>query len=353
MTDTLYLDGAHGEGGGQILRSALALSALTGRAFRLGNLRARRDQPGLRPQHLAAVRAVARICCAAVEGDTLGSMVLSFAPSTPPLAGTYLLDISTLAGSGSAGAVTLLYQALHLPLALSEGQSNLELRGGTHVAWSPPYHYLSQVYLPAVRRMGVKAEVELCEWGWYPQGGGRVRGEITGIGLSTALAPLDLLERGKLQGVTVLSAASNLPDHVAQRQAQQALRRLRHRHIKADVELVDAPSMGTGTLLLVLAAFERLTVGFSAYGRVRYPAERVADDALDELEAYWSSKAALDPYLADQLLLPMALAAGESRCSCARVTRHLLTNAWLIPHFYPREIAIEGREGAPGTITVR
>jgi RNA 3'-terminal phosphate cyclase (ATP) len=352
MDTELGLDGSHGEGGGQILRTALTLSALTGRALRLERIRAGRSKPGLQPQHLAVVRAMIGLCAAQVEGDSLNSSTLTFVPGAVPQAGNYVLDISALAGTGSAGAVTLLFQAVWLPLALAAGHSTLTLIGGTHVPWSPPYHYLTEIYLPIMRRMGFKAQMELERWGWYPHGGGQVRVEIEGLGPTPRLVSLDLMERGKLSAVWGLSAASHLPEHVVQRQRERALQRLRARHLKADIELVDAPAAGPGTVLFMVAQYAQLAAGFSGYGKLRYPAEKVADDALDAFETYHMRKAALDPHLADQVLLPLALVPGPSRYTTSEITRHLLTNCWVIQQFLAREIVIEGREGEPGIVRI-
>jgi RNA 3'-terminal phosphate cyclase (ATP) len=365
MGDMIVLDGSYGEGGGQILRTALTLSALTGRALRLEKIRAGRKEPGLRPQHLAAVRAVAAICEARVRGDELGSSLLTFEPGTAPKAGEYRFDIPAVAETGSAGSVTLLFQALFLPLALAGAPSRLSLGGGTHVAWSPPYHYLTQVYLPTLEQMGFAARLELLKWGWYPQGGGEVLAHIEGIE-GGRLRPLDLCKRGKLLGVHGISAISNLPEHIALRQRDRALQRLRARHIKAEIEIVQGPSPGQGAVLFLVARYEGAVAGFTGYGRIRYPAEKVADAAVEEFEAYHLSKAALDPHLADQVLLPLALVPdtpdlvggnrglvpGPSRYTTSEVTRHLLTNCWVIQHFLEREMRIEGEQGTPGQVSI-
>lgn len=353
MSDLVVLDGSYGEGGGQILRTALGLSALTGRPLRMENVRAGRTRPGLRPQHLAVVRAMARICDARLLGDQVGSRSLTFEPRTLPTAGEYVFDIPKMAGTPSAGSTALLFQALFLPLALANGVSTLRLGGGTHVRWSPPFHYLTEVYLPAVERMGFRADLELDQWGWYPKGGGRIVARIEGLGPHpTALSPLCLGERGRLIEVWGISATSNLPDHVRQRQRDQALRRLRARHIKADIRLVEAPSPGQGTMLFLLSQYEHISAGFTGYGRIRYPAEKVADDAFTAFDEHRASKAALDPHLADQVLLPMALVPGTSWYTTSRITRHLLTNRWAIQRFIEREIHVEGQEGAKGRVTI-
>jgi len=355
MAELLIIDGSHGEGGGQILRTALSLSAVSGRPFRIHNIRAGRREPGLRPQHLAAVRALAAICAASTEGDALGSRELTFEPGDRPQAGEYTVDVEALSGTGSAGSATLIFQALLPPLAVAGSPSRLTLRGGTHVRWSPPFQYLSDVYLPTLARAGFRAQLDLHRWGWYPAGGSEFAARIapsTGTGEAGALSPLELDERGRLLGVTGVSAASNLPDHITERQAERADQRLPARHIKAEVALERPPAQGAGTVLFLLARYEGAVAGFTGYGRVRYPAERVADDAADALDRYVGSRGAVDPHLADQLVVPLALAPGTSTYTTGEVTLHLLTVAWLAPQFLECNIIVEGDQGQPGRVTI-
>jgi len=354
VNGVLELDGSYGEGGGQIVRTALSLSAITGRPVRIDNVRQRRTQPGLRPQHLAAVRAVARICGARVRGADIGSRAVEFVPGAAPAAGEYAFDVAEVSEGGSAGSTGLLFQCLFMPLALARGCSTLSLAGGTHVRWSPCHHYLAEVFLPAVRRLGLHAELDLVRWGWYPRGGGRVVARIQGLGGSGAppLRPLLLMDRGRLVEVRGFSAASNLPEHVIRRQKDQVLRRLKARHLRADIDELTPPADGPGTALFVLAKYEHVRAGFTGYGRVRYPAEKVADDAADAFEEHLSGRAAVDPYLADQLLLPAALAPGTTEYGTSRVTGHLLTNAWVIRQFLDRRVTIAAAEGCPGVVRI-
>jgi RNA 3'-terminal phosphate cyclase (ATP) len=178
--ETLVIDGATGEGGGQIVRSALTLAALLGRPIRIDNLRAGRPKPGLAAQHLTAARAVAALCGGTLQGDRLGSRTLSFHPARPPRAGAYTFDVGEARKGGSAGAVTLVLQAVLPPLALAEGRSALTLRGGTHMAWSPSVDYCREVWLPALSASGVRASLKLGAWGWFPVGRGEVRVRIEG-----------------------------------------------------------------------------------------------------------------------------------------------------------------------------
>ncbi len=342
---TLLIDGSHGEGGGQILRTALSLAAILQRPICIERIRAGRKEPGLRPQHLAAVRAMATICDAAVEGDRVGSDRLVFRPGHAPHAGHYVLDISQVAEVGSAGATSLIFQTMLIPLALADGPSRLALRGGTHVAWSPPFHYLAHVYLPALARLGIKAEVRLEQWGWYPQGSGEMVASVAG---SARLQAQDFTTRGDLRRLWGLSAASHLPVHVRQRQAQQASARLRAAGFSARIEQVDAPSPGPGTCIFLCAEHTHVAAGFTAYGRRGLPAEQVADASVDQFLAYEAGQGATDPHLADQLVLPLALAGGA--LTTTEITRHLVTNIWVVEQFLGPRFALEGDEGGEGLV---
>ena len=226
----LEIDGSYGEGGGQVLRTALTLSALTGRPTRVHHIRAGRRKPGLAPQHLTGVLALAQVCAADVQGAAIGSTQVVFQPRSTPHPGTYIFDVAHAASGGSAGAVSLLFQTLLLPLVFGEPcegsqpsqgscASQLTLKGGTHVPWSPPFEYLAHVYLPTLARLGVRAECRLDGCGFYPVGGGQVTAHVDGLGspddASRALTPLTLSERGRLKRIWGTAIACNLPAHVA------------------------------------------------------------------------------------------------------------------------------------------
>jgi RNA 3'-terminal phosphate cyclase (ATP) len=255
--------------------------------------------------------------------------------------------------------VSLIFQTVLLPLALAGGASHLVLRGGTHVAWSPPFDYLKRVYLPMLVRMGVQAKVNIQKWGWYPLGGGEVEAWVEGRGTNpnsrkpdTTIAGLDLRERGRLLRVRGVSASSNLPKHIRTRQEGAALQGLRANGVNARIDVVDAPSKGQGTVVFLWAEFENAVAGFTSLGERGKPAERVAEEAVDELLEYLHGGAALDRHLADQLVLPMALAAGPSQFTTEAVTQHLLTNAWVVNQFLSGCVRVEGEEGQPGACYV-
>ncbi len=349
--DEVLIDGSHGEGGGQVLRTSLALAILTGRAVRVERIRAGREKPGLRPQHLTGVRAAAAVCGASLEGDTLNSQMLFFAPGGPARPGEYTFDVAQASRGGSAGSVGLVLQTVLLPLALVDGESRLTLRGGTHVSWAPSVSYLEHVFLPALARMGVQTEIELVRWGFYPAGGGEVRVRIAGR--QGPLAPLEMTGRGELRRIWGTAAATNLPAHIPQRMAARAQNLLAEAGLAAQVEPLRLRGAGPGAGISLWAEYARVTAGFTAYGRKGLPAERVAETALEELLIHHRSGAPVDPHLADQLVLPLALADGESRLVTSSVSQHLLTNIWVVRRFLERDLSITGELGAPGELIVK
>jgi RNA 3'-terminal phosphate cyclase (ATP) len=345
----IVINGSYGEGGGQVLRTSLTLSTLLGEPLRIENVRAKRRKPGLQAQHLTGVRAIAQICDAELEGADLGSLTLTFRPMSSPRAGEYSFDVAEARKGGSAGATSLVFQTLLLPLAFARGQSRLTIRGGTHVAWSPPFHYLKYVYLPTLARMGVEARVEIERWGWYPIGGGEMTAAIRGQGESY-LCGLDLVERGELKLLWGISATSNLPAHIGQRQKKRAEEYLRKRGFDPRIEIVEAPSQGQGTVVFLAAEYEHAVAGFSSLGERGKPAEKVAEEACREFIEYHQSGACLDKHLADQLILPMALASGPSAFTTCEITQHLLTNVWVVEQFLDVRFEIEGEEGEKGRV---
>jgi len=338
------LDGSIGEGGGQVLRSALTLSLLTGQAFHMTRIREARPRPGLFPQHLAAVQAAAQISGAELSGDRIGSRELRFAPG-PVRPGQYHFDI------GTAGATALVLQTVLLPLAVADGASRLSVSGGTHVPWSPCFHYLDWHWRPLLARIGIAFRLELAMAGFYPQGGGELRALIPGGARPLAL---QLVERGALLRLRGLSAVADLPLEIAARQRDQALRRLGGRvpnvEVRIDVEAL--PARSRGTVLLLLAEFEHSQACFFALGARGKRAERVADEAVDGLFGFLEGRGAVDRWMADQLLLPLALAGPGSVLSTAAVSSHLLTNAAVIGRFLPLLITVEGAAGESGLVRI-
>ena len=338
----LKIDGAQGEGGGQVLRTALALSAIRGAPVEIHSIRARRKTPGLQPQHLTALTALGEITHARMEGASFGSQRVFFAPE-PVRPGEYRFDV------GTAGSTALVLQAILLPLALADGPSRIVLTGGTHVPWSPPADYVQEVLLPVLAGIGVRARVDVERWGFYPRGGGRLVVEISG---RAELRPANLVFRSGALRIRGVSAVANLPRGIAERQRDRALRRLTAEGRTADIAVTEAAAQGAGSFLMLVAEAGGLPAGFSALGERGKPAEQVADEVVSGLLDFLKAEAGCDPHLADQLILPMALTAGTSRLTTSRVTRHLLTTLQVAQQALGCPAQIGGDEGSPGYVTI-
>ncbi len=334
----LTIDGSYGEGGGQILRSTLTLSAITHKPVRLVNIRAGRSKPGLRPQHLTAVRAAGAICDAELEGARLDSQTLTFVPRTAPRSGEYTFDVVDAARGGSAGSVMLILQTVLLPLALAPGDSRLILKGGTNVLWSPSALYVQHVYLPILAKLGVTASLDILRWGFYPRGGGEVTVSIRG---NTSLNPWHCTERGALEAIEGIAYAANLPSHIPQRMSDRARALLKRKisdlensrdGVTVHITPRHVSSIGPGAGLFLLARYANVRAGFTALGRRGLPSEKVAEIGVQDLLAHYHGWG-VDAHLGDQLVLPLVLSRGPARIAISEITRHLLTNVWVALKF--------------------
>jgi RNA 3'-terminal phosphate cyclase (ATP) len=318
----LEIDASLGEGGGQIVRTALALAVCTGTAVSLHNIRARRSNPGLRAQHLAAVHAAAAICAARVEGAALASPLLRFEPGQVR-PGRYEIDV------GTAGSTMLVLQTIFLPLAQCDRPSEILLRGGTHNPLAPTFEFVRDAWLPLLARLGFGARVELLRHGFFPRGGGLVRALIEP---RRAAAPLELMERGAVRARTARILLCGLPEHVARREAAVLRERLDIAPEACVTETVTAD--GRGNAVHVHLDCEHVSAVFAGFGKPGVPAERVAGDLALAVERYLAADVAVELHLADQLLLPLALAAG-GRFSTEPPSSHTQTNAQVIARFLP------------------
>lgn len=340
----ITIDGSFGEGGGQILRTSLSLAAITGQDVTIENIRAGRDKPGLRPQHLTGALAVAEICGAEIKYAEVGSMKLTFKPhAVKP--GSYEFDISKI--RASAGSVNLVLQTILWPLAFAHKKSRVVIKGGTHVPMAPTSNYISDVFLPVIAEMGLICHYLVIKVGYYPTGGGEVRLEIRP---TEALRPISLTNREEPMQVELTSAVSNLPESIAQRQLNTATERLKELGIHPISEIKNHPSSGKGTVVFIEARAGKIRAGFQSLGELRKRAEKVADEACDSFAKWYTSGAAIEPHLADQLIVPMALAQGNSKITTSEITQHLLTNMAIVEQFLDVHFHISRGLGEPGTV---
>lgn len=337
----IVIDGSKGEGGGQVLRTALSLSIATASSFRMFNIRARRSRPGLARQHLTAVRAAQAVSTATVEGACLGASEITFVPGEFKY-GHHAFDI------GTAGSTTLIAQTLIPALLCAGGSFHITLEGGTHNPLSPPFDFLDETYLPLLHRMGAGVEAKLVRRGFYPAGGGRVELSITP---TESLSPIELRNRGALLGKEATAIVSRLPLSIAHRELAVIRDALAW---PGDVlhAFADRHSDGRGNVVLVTVRFEQLTEVFTGFGQLGVRAEDVGGTVARHVSEYLASNAAVGIHLADQLLVPLALA-GNGEFTTLRPSEHTTTNIGVIEMFLPVRIHLDRRPGDVWTVSVR
>lgn len=338
----IEIDGSLGEGGGQILRTSLALSLITGKAFHLRKIRARRPKPGLQAQHLMSVQAAARIGAAHVRGASLQSVDLVFEPGTVT-PGKHHFKI------GTAGATGLVLQTIYLPLALAGGASTIAIEGGTHVKASPCFHFLDRTWSRYLRSLGITVELSLDRVGFYPRGGGLLRARI---GPAARILPFHGLTNSGVEHAKVFTLLAGLPPSVGERMHKRASQRLVDLGLDVEAQQETLPG-GPGCILGIELPTQPAPTFLFGLGERGKPAEAVADDAVRQVEAFLAAHPlGVDEHSSDQLLLPLALADGASEFRVSAISSHLLTNAAMISHFLDRTIKIEGSEGEPGIVRV-
>lgn len=338
------VDGAEGEGGGQILRGAVALSCITGKPTRVFRIRANRPNPGLQPQHLAGIEAASRVAGGKVEGLAIGSTEIRFVPGRIA-AGQYSFDVKT------AGSVTLIMQALLPILAFTEGETEVALSGGTDVPWSPPIDYFKQVLLPYLGCFGVEASVEVQRRGYYPKGGGRSILRVKGRGGFTGVR---VTERGKVESIRGISHCANLPTHVARRQAESAKRALLSAglgNVRIAEESALASGVGSDITLWAEAGYGG-RLGGDALGAREKRAEEVGREAAENLITEIRSGMAADRHFGDMAPLYMALAKGASELGVSLLTKHAETMISLCRKFVGAEWEVERLEGSAAVLRV-
>jgi RNA 3'-terminal phosphate cyclase (ATP) len=327
----LTIDGSYGEGGGQIIRTSLALSLVTGKPFRAEHVRANRQKPGLRQQHLTAVKSAAEIGQAKIDGAIVGSTEFTFVPGTVK-PGDYTFDI------GTAGSATLVLQTVLPPLMIASGPSTLRLQGGTHNVHAPPYEFLERTFLPLVSRTGPQVLIELGRYGFYPPGGGRFD-----VFIEPAAKPqrLELLERETIRAQRARALVVNLPATMAERELAVIKERMGLSDEQLHAEISDN-AISRGTAVMIEIESENLTEMFTRIGERGVRAEVIAEKAANEALDYLKIKAPVGEHLADQLLIPLALAGGGSFAT-GPLSAHTITNIEIIKKFLDIEIIARQR----------
>ncbi|MEN8257030.1 MAG: RNA 3'-terminal phosphate cyclase [Thermodesulfobacteriota bacterium] len=323
----IVIDGSAGEGGGQVLRTALGLSLVTGQPFHIKNIRGKRKKPGLMRQHLTAVKAAAEIGRAEAIGAAIASQDLLFRPqSVQP--GAYHFAI------GTAGSCTLVLQAVLPALLQATGPSELVLEGGTHNPMAPPFDFLDKTFLPLLRQMGTRIDVELVRPGFFPAGGGKIKVRVKP---AATLAPLELIERGTVD-IEAKAVCAELPGHIALRELAVCRRKLDIPAAKTKVEQLDCH--GPGNVVEIFVHSAHLTETFIGFGQLNVSAEKVASRTVAQVRTYLESEVPVGHHLADQLLVPLALA-GKGRFRTSKPSQHTLTNIEVIELFLDKKIEME------------
>lgn len=328
--DYIELDASIGEGGGQVLRTSLALSILTNTNLILENVRAKRSRPGLMRQHLTGVKAAAQLCDAQLTGAEIGSTSLRFEPGE-----TLVKDMTIKIGT--AGSTTLVLQTILPVLMCASTPCEIRIHGGTHNPMAPSYDFLREVFLPQLKKIGPEVELECERHGFYPAGGGRLVARIQPVARDK-FRRFELLECGRDLGRRGESIIANLPENIAHREIEELVSLMGWQEQDCTVRAVN--SSGPGNVVLATMMFENVTEQMTSFGEKGKPGERVVRDLVKEVRRYLASGAPVGEYLADQLLLPMALGAGgEFRCST--VSQHTKTQAEVIEKFLEVEIGFE------------
>jgi RNA 3'-terminal phosphate cyclase (ATP) len=331
----ITIDGSHGEGGGQILRTSLALSLITGSPLRIEKIRAGRRNPGLLRQHLTSVQAAAKIGQAETAGANLGSTQLTFTPKTIT-PGEYHFAI------GTAGSTTLVLQTVLPALMIANAPTTLVLEGGTHNPFAPPFDFLEKAFLPLLKRMGVRVDAELVNYGFYPAGGGKLVFKIHPVASPkqpSGLARLDLNERGEVRERRARVVLCHLPRNIAERELNIVQKKLSWPKKWHKVE-TPTNAIAPGNFVSLEIECDHVTEVFTGFGERTVAAEAVADHAARAARRYLASDAAVGEYLADQLLLPMAVAGGGSFTTLPP-SRHTTTNIEIIKKFLEPDIRCE------------
>lgn len=345
----IEIDGSYGEGGGQILRTAVSLSALTMKPIRITNIRAGRPKPGLKRQHIAGIELTGMLVNATIKGLDIGSTTVEFVPHERRF-GTFNYDV------GTAGSISLVLQAVLPPAVLSSEPVVLNLRGGTDVKWSPPVDYLNNVFTHTIARMGPSIKINQKRRGHYPRGGGMVSCEVVP---ASEIKPIDLVKFGQLMKVSGISHCVRLPSHIAERQASSAKDLIQMR-LGVEPEIIresypkgDDPHLSPGSGIVIWAEDEHgVRLGSNMLGERGKSAESVGNSAASHLVSEVSSEMAVDSHLCDMLVPYLAIASGKSKISVTKITSHLATNIWATEYILGTQLDLKGESDKSGVLTV-
>ncbi len=347
MVTMIEIDGSYGEGGGQILRTSISLSAITMKPVRITNIRAGRRKPGLRRQHMAGIELTAQLVDASVKGLEVGSTEIEFIPRTRQ-SGEFSYDV------GTAGSISLILQAVLPPAVLSPEPVSFNFRGGTDVAWSPPIDYMRNLFVHVLYQMGPRVEIVQHRRGHYPRGGGNVSCEIIPV---KTIQPLDLVHFGDLQHVNGISHCVRLPSHVAERQALSAESLLAEHEIETEHIVRESypkdkdPHLGPGSGIVIWAeSRDGIRLGADRLGERGKRAEIVGAESAQHLLSELSTEMAIDSHLSDMLVPYLAIATGQSRIGVTKLTSHLETNIWVVERILGLKMMLEGKIGSPGIL---
>jgi len=327
----LRIDGSYGEGGGQILRTAIALSVITNKSVEIFNIRSNRPDPGIKPQHYVAIKSIEDLCGGESTGLEIGSSDLVFKPGEVK-GGNYKFDV------GTAGSITLVFQALLLSALKTHHPLTVTVKGGTDVRWAPSWGYFNQVFLCLLKKMGVSVDAQLIKRGYYPKGGGE--GSLT-IKPSEIIHPLCLDEKQNFTKINGVIHSANLPEDVSTRMKHAAIKTLMKKSLEADITVEDKPSISTGIGITLWTKSDSAILGSTMLGERGVPAEKIGGDAASNLIKDIESDANIDVYAFDQIVPYIAIAHKSSSCVVREISNHAKTNMWLVKQFFDVDFKLE------------